>query len=198
MINIHRLSSDWLPKKMSVRFQILPILAMAMVMLAVACGSSDGDEIVRFSEKDVDSWRTQEISLLDPDDSPGARIFSVKLPIGWDIRHARPRTESWSGQLVGKDFTLDFQGGPMAMSVLDEIVGRGDAALDEQKAAAHLITEEAADEGIARTLIRPQDGGNGVTGMIMDLDDTQLLIAGREMSTDQQAIAFAVFRTITQ
>ena len=37
----------------------------------------------------------------------------------------------------------------------------------------------------------------GVTGMIVDLEDTQLLIVGREMSAYQQDIAFAVFRSIT-
>ena len=137
--------------------------------------------------------------MLDSEDSDtqGRRIFSVKLPLGWDIRHARPKADSWSGQLVGHGFTLDFQGGPMAVSVLDDIVGRGSAQLDEEKAAAYLVTEEEVEETTPRTLIRPREGGKGVTGMIMDLEGAQLLIVGLEMSPEQQDIAFAVFRSIT-
>mgnify|MGYP001272363071 CR=1 FL=1 len=193
----HDLTSGCNPKKIGVRYTILPLLVFAMAVLALACQPDDSRSAIKFSEGDMDSWRTKEINLLESDaaDAQGRRIFSVKMPIGWDIRHARPRPNSWSGQLVGQEFTLDFQGGPKAVSVLDDIVGRG--SLDEQKAAAHLITEEVVEEGAARTFVRPQDGGNGVTGMIMDLADTQLLIAGREMSADQQDIALAVFRTIT-
>ncbi|MBE13581.1 MAG: hypothetical protein CL744_08385 [Chloroflexi bacterium] len=99
--------------------------------------------------------------------------------------------------MVGQEFTLDFQGGPIAVSILDDIVGRGSTSLDEQKAAAHLVTKEGTEEGIPRILVRPQVGEQGVTGMIVDLEGTQLLIVGREMSAYQQDIAFAVFRSIT-
>ena len=99
--------------------------------------------------------------------------------------------------MVGQEFTLDFQGGPIAVSVLDDIVGRGSTSLDEQKAATHLVTKEGTEEGIPRILVRPQVDEQGVPGMIVDLEDTQLLIVGREMSAYQQDIAFAVFRSIT-
>ena len=59
-----------------------------------------------------------------------------------------------------------------------------------------MVTKEGT-EGIPRILVRPQVGEQGVTGMIVDLEDTQLLIVGREMSAYQQDIAFAVFRSIT-
>ena len=199
MLYIRRLSSVWLPKNISVRLKVLSCLVMAMVVLAVACLPVPEDRDAPFTEKDAESWRAREIVLLDSEDSDtqGQRIFSAKMPLGWKIRHARLRDGSWSGQLVGQEFTLDFQSGPTAVSDLDDIVGRGVAQLDEQKAAAYLVTEEEAGEGMFRTMIRPQEGGKGVTGMIMALEDAQLLIMGREMTVEQQNIAFAVFRSIT-
>ena len=199
MLYIRRLSLIWLPKNISVRFKVQSCLVMTMVVLAVACLPTSDDADAPFTEKDAEKWRTLEVVLLDSEDSDtqGRRIFSVKLPLGWDIRHARPKADSWSGQLVGHGFTLDFQGGPMAVSVLDDIVGRGSAQLDEEKAAAYLVTEEEVEETTPRTLIRPREGGKGVTGMIMDLEGAQLLIVGLEMSPEQQDIAFAVFRSIT-
>ena len=41
-----------------------------------------------------------------------------------------------------------------------------------------MVTKEGT-EGIPRILVRPQVGERGVTGMIVDLEDTQLLIVGR-------------------
>ena len=178
---------------------ILSFLIIAMAMLARACQPEPASRVIKYSEDDVENWRTKEINLLDSDalGAQGTWIFSAKMPIGWDIRHARPRTNFWSGQLVGQEFTLDFQGGPMAVGILDDIVGRGSTSLDEQKAAAHLVTKGGAEEGIPRIFVRPQVGEQGVTGMIVDLGDTQLLIVGREMSAYRQDIAFAGFRSIT-
>ena len=99
--------------------------------------------------------------------------------------------------MVGQEFTLDFQGGPIAVSILDDIGGAVLHLWTNKKAAAHLVTKEGTEEGIPRILVRPQVGEQGVTGMIVDLEDTQLLIVGREMSAYQQDIAFAVFRSIT-
>jgi hypothetical protein len=73
----------------------------------------------------MENWRTKEINLLDSD-TPGAqgtRIFSAKMPIGWDTRPACPMTNFWYGRLVGQEFILDLQGGPIAVSILDDIVG---------------------------------------------------------------------------
>jgi len=199
LLYIRRLSSAWLPKNISVRFNVLSCFVMAMGVLTVACLPTPEDTDAPFTEKDAESWRTSEIVLLDSEtsDTQGRRIFSAKLPLGWEIRHARLRGNSWSGQLVGYEFTLDFQGGLVAVSLLDDIVGRGSAQLNEDKAAAYLVTEEEAGESAYRTMIRPQEGGSGVIGMIMDLEGTQLLITGREMTEEQQNIAFAVFRRIT-
>lgn len=60
-----------------------------------------------------------------------------------------------------------------------------------------MVTKEGTEEGIPRILVRPQVDEQGVIGMIVDLEDTQLLIVGREMSAYRQDIAFAVFRSIT-
>jgi hypothetical protein len=78
---------------------ILSFLIIAMAMLAGACQPEPGSRVIKYSEDDVENWRTKEINLLDSD-APGAqgtRIFSAKMPIGCDIMHARPRTNFWSG-----------------------------------------------------------------------------------------------------
>ena len=60
-----------------------------------------------------------------------------------------------------------------------------------------MVTKEGTQEGIPRIFVRPQVSEQGVTGMIVDPEGTQLLIVGREISAYQQDIAFAVFRSIT-
>ena len=70
-----------------------------MAMLAGACQPEPGSRVIKYSEDDVENWRAKEINLLDSD-APGAqglRIFSAKMTIGWDIRHAPSRTNFWSG-----------------------------------------------------------------------------------------------------
>ena len=71
-----------------------------MAMLAGACQPEPGSRVIKYSEDDVENWRAKEINLLDSD-APGTQgigIFSAKMLIGWDIRHARPRTNCWLGQ----------------------------------------------------------------------------------------------------
>jgi hypothetical protein len=71
-----------------------------MAMLAGACQPEPGSRVIKNFEDDVENWRTKEINLLDSDapGAEGARIFSAKMLIGWDVRHARPRTNCWLGQ----------------------------------------------------------------------------------------------------
>ena len=70
-----------------------------MAMLAGACQPEPGSRVIKYSEDDVENWRTKEINLLDSDATAaqGTRIFSAKMPIGCDIMHARPRANFWSG-----------------------------------------------------------------------------------------------------
>jgi hypothetical protein len=204
VLYMHGLPIVGFPTKISVRIEVLSYLLMAIVLLSVSCLPTTGESYrgsQEFSEKDVKKWRTKEVLVLASEDSSTLerRIFSVNLPLDWDIRHARPLPNSWSGQLVGPEFTLDFQGGPNAVSFLDEIIGRGSVQLNDEIAAIHLVAEaeNAENEEVnISTVVRPKDGGNGVTGVIVNIEGTQLLIAGRDMSANQQAIAFAIFRSI--
>ena len=68
-----------------------------MAMLARACQPEPGSRVIKYSEDDVENWRTKEINLLDSDTpvAQGTRIFSGKMPIGWDTRRARPMTNFW-------------------------------------------------------------------------------------------------------
>ena len=197
---MHRLPKVCFPAKISVRIEVLPYLLMAVFLLSVAClpTPDESNRRTTFSEKDAEKWRTKEVLVLASEDSSTSerRIFSVNLPLDWDIRHARPLPNSWSGQLVGPEFTLDFQGGPNAISVLDKILGRGSVRLNDEIAAAHLVAKSENEEASISTVVRPKDGGNGVTGAIVNIEGTQLLIAGRDMSTNQQDMAFAIFRSI--
>ncbi|MFP6568547.1 MAG: hypothetical protein VB961_14880 [Dehalococcoidia bacterium] len=50
---------------------------------------------------------------------------------------------------------------------------------------------------LPKTLVRPRDAAGSVTGAILDLPFSVVLITSRNLNEDQQAVAFAIFRSIT-
>lgn len=103
--------------------------------------------------------------------------------------------DSWSGSLVGDGVTLRISGGAFSVGEIYEIVGNGPIELDPEKAARHTVTEEMIG-GIQATLVRPRDVGEGLTGLMLQLPTGKVMITGRNLSEDEQAVAFEIFRSI--
>ena len=92
------------------------------------------------------------------------------------------------------------------VSELYEIVEGGPAEVDREKATQHIVTNEEINSRPAN-LVRPRDGISGYTGVILNMltesrrtDGTlrteALLLSGQGLSRDEQAVAFAIFRSI--
>ena len=155
---------------------------------------------VALHRQTLSTWQSVDVMLLPPIGSsrPATHIFSVKLPPGWTVDDARVGVDSWSGKFIGEDFTLTFQGGPFAASELYKIAGGGPAEVDRKAVAKHVITEEEIN-GIPAVLIRPRDDTDGFTGAILSMPSMpygKVLLSREGLSLNEQAIAFAIFRSI--
>ena len=80
----------------------------------------------------------------------------------------------------------------MAVSGLYEIVGNGPALFDQGLADQHIVVEE--DDAVTQDTGPPT---GRLTGAIIDLPFSVVLITSRNLNEDQQAVAFAIFRSIT-
>jgi hypothetical protein len=145
--------------------------------------------------EEISSWNLTRVVRDEGAERPDVDLFSVRLPNGWSVRHARTGGDSWSAELIGPDFTISFYGGPFAVSELYEIVGGGPALLNAELAGQHIV-ETRDVSGYEADFVRPRDGVEGTTGMILRLPTETLLFSSANLSRDQQAIAFAIFSTV--
>lgn len=147
----------------------------------------------------VEEWEPTEVMLrsVRRDGVAQSRtVFRVRLPQGWEVRHAQVGGDSWGGELIGEDFSLGYSGGPMAASSLYAITGTGPALFDQELADQHVVTEEE-DAGVSRSMVRPRNAEGRFTGAIIQLPSRKILMNTWELTPDQQAIAFAIIRSIT-
>jgi hypothetical protein len=123
-------------------------------------------------------------------------VFRVRLPQGWDVRHAQVGGDSWGGELIGDDFSLGYSGGPMAVSELYKIIGNGPVLFDQELADQHVVTEEE-DAGISRTMVRPRGEEGRFTGAPIHLLSRRILVSKWDLTEEHQAVAFSIIRSIT-
>ena len=146
----------------------------------------------------VEEWETTDVLLRhvrrDGTEESQA-VFRVRLPQGWDVRHAQVGGDSWGGELIGDDFSLGYSGGPMAVSELYKIIGNGPVLFDQELADQHVVTEEE-DAGISRTMVRPRSTEGRFTGAIIDMPGRRILVSKWDLTPDQQAVAFSIIRSI--
>ena len=141
-------------------------------------------------------WKSVDVTLFQlPWTRAPERKFSARLPPGWVIDGLRMGADSWGGAFIGPEFTLRIQGGPHAVNILYAIVGSGPLEFDRERAAQHTIAAEHIG-GIPAKLVRPRDGVNGTTGIIFSMPGEDVIITGKGLSRKQQAVAFAIFRSI--
>ena len=171
--------------------------------IIIACNASPAatplDEI---PSETLSKWRTVDVMRFPPGGSnrSATRVFSVRLPANWEVDGLRTGADSWGGALQGEGIRLSVMGGPFAVSELYEIVGGGPVEVDREKATRHIVTNEEIN-GIPANLVRPRDGISGFTGAILSMptgtrQTEKLLLFGQGLSRDEQAVAFAIFRSI--
>ena len=172
---------------------------VAVIPVVAGCGSSASitTPLDELPQEAVSTWDTVDVLRFPPPGSsaPARRIFSVRLPPGWTVDDARMGADSWAGAFIGDGVRLSFQGGPFAVSEVYDIVGNGPVESDKEMAAKHVVTQETIG-GLPAQLVRPRDKADGFTGMILDMPTTKLLVTGKELSGEEQAVAFAIFRSI--
>ena len=126
---------------------------LASVLMCIASNPQSSPDILlpapepllELSSGTVEEWRFADVLLrsVQSDLNVDSRtVFRVRLPEGWEVRHAQVGADSWGGELIGDDFSLGYSGGPMAVSGLYEIVGNGPALFDQGLADQHIVVEE--------------------------------------------------------
>ena len=155
------------------------LVALAAAMLTVACSVS-----------------RQQV-MLEPaegSDEPAQSLFSVELPSGWEVTNPRAGGDSWIGALSGDGITLSFLGGPFAVSdVYRAMAGGGDVQMESQ----HVNFGEEIN-GRQATMVRPRQGNDGLTAMVLDLPGRRVVFTAEGLSGEEQKVAFDVFRSVRE
>lgn len=191
------------PSHLRIRMLAVAQFLVGASFIIIGCSASPAatplDEI---PSETLSKWRTVDVMLFPPSGSGGSatRVFSVRLPANWEVDGLGIGADSWGGTLQGEGIRLNVMGGPFAVSELYEIVGGGPVEIDREKATRHIVTNEEIN-GIPANLVRPRDGISGFTGAILSMpagtrQTGKLLLFGQGLSRDEQAIAFAIFRSI--
>ena len=68
--------------------------------------------------------------------------------------------------------------------------------MDRKLARKHVVTQEE-NNGVSVILVRPRNGNDGLTGAILNMPGGYVLISRQGLSLSDQAIAFAIIRSIT-
>ena len=109
--------------------------------------------------------------------------FSISAPSGWEF-HQLTGVDSYVGEFVGDGVTLAFD------------FGRYSTELRHAKKPAYIITKKSID-GHSAKVVSPRTPGNGITGLLVRLDGHDALcLWGRNLSVEQQALAFKIFETL--
>ena len=102
---------------------------LASVLMCIACNPQSSPDILlpapepllELSSGTVEEWRFADVLLRSVHGELNAdsrTVFRVRLPEGWEVRHAQVGAGSWGGELPGDDFSLGYSGAPMAVSGL--------------------------------------------------------------------------------
>lgn len=133
--------------------------------------------------------------MLEPpegSDEPAQSLFSVELPSGWEVINPRAGGDSWSGAFTGDGMTLNFLGGPFAVSdIYRTMAGGGDPRMESMH-----INFSVDINGQQATLVRPRLGGEGLTAMVLDLPGRRLVFTAEGLSEDEQEVAFNIYRSV--
>ena len=133
--------------------------------------------------------------MLEPpegSDEPAQSLFSVELPSGWEVINPRAGGDSWSGAFTGDGTTLNFLGGPFAVSdIYRTMAGGGDPRMESMH-----INFSVDVNGRQATLVRPRLGGEGLTAMVLDLPGRRLVFTAEGLSEDEQEVAFNIYRSV--
>ena len=132
---------------------------LAFVLMCIACNPQSSPDILllalgpllELSSGTVEEWRFANVllrSVRSELNVESRTVFRVRLPEGWEARHAQVGAHSWGGELAEDDFSLGYSGVPMAVSGLDEIVGNGRALFAQGLADQHIVVEE--DDAVAQ------------------------------------------------
>ena len=106
--------------------------------------------------------------LLDPPEgstAPAEVLFSVSLPDGWEVTSPQAGGDSWSGAFSGDDVTIEFLGGPFAVSdIYRTLAGGGDSLMQSKH-----INFSGEINGHQATIVRSRkEVADGLTGMVID------------------------------
>jgi len=118
---------------------------LASVLMCISCNPQSSPDILlpapgpllELSSGTVEEWRFANLllrSVRSELNVESRTVFHVRLPEGWEVRHAQVVAGSWGGELPGDDFSLGYSGVPMAVSGLYEIVGNGPALFAQRLA----------------------------------------------------------------
>ena len=137
----------------------------------------------------IRNWRYIEIELEDSNQP----IFAAMIPQDAEVIEPRIGGDSWSGSIRYGGTSLSFGGGLISQRI-HGIVGINKSDDAEQ----HVISNEIMG-GRTATMVRPRDGVKGITGVI--IEDFRPLnrnfaMEGGAPTREEQAIAFAIYRTI--
>lgn len=138
-------------------------------LLLTVCAST---QITQPNAGNVESWH-----ILD------AGPFSISAPSGWEF-HQLPGVDSYVGEFVGDGMALTFD------------LGRYSTELQHAKTPSYIITKKSID-GRSAKVVSPRTRGNGITGVLVRLGGHEALcLWGKNLSVDQEALAFKVFETL--
>ena len=140
----------------------------------------------------------RQVVVLQPaegSDSPTEDLFSVALPPEWKVKNPQAGGDSWSGTLSSDDITLNFLGGPYAVSdIYRALAGGGDSLMQSK----HINFSQEIN-GQQAILVRPRRAvENGLTGMVLDFPKRRVVFTALGLSKDEQDVAFEIFQSVRQ
>jgi hypothetical protein len=169
--------------------KICIVTVLASLLLLAACTQSiDGPETSPTEEvlaptsqpNFTEGWK--EVEAPGWDSQPG---FALKLPQDWELRELQG-IDSYVGEIVCDGVQLHFDYGAYSWDLNPS---------DEPEHEYHVAYEEIG--GVEAKLLWPKGSSQGVTGVYFsDLGGPELNITGRDLTQEQQRIAFAIFRSV--
>lgn len=120
-------------------------------------------------------------------------LFSVGLPDGWEVTNPQAGGDSWTGTLSGDDMTIEFLGGPFAVSdIYRTLAGGGDSLMQSK----HVNFGDEIN-GHQATIVRSRrDAEDGLTGMVMDFASRRVVFIAKGLSREEQEVAIKIFRSV--
>lgn len=147
---------------------------------AAPTSSAAGNPILAYRPGIVQGW--QEVEAPGYPSQPG---FAMKLPPGWELRE-RQGIDSYVGEIVGDGARLNFDYGAYSWNL---------NPADDPEHEYNVTYEEIA--GSEAKLIWPKGPSKGFTGVYFsNLGGPRLNIIGKDLTEEQQRIAFTIFRSV--